>query len=255
MPFRSSARVLILGALLLLVLAATVASAGATSFKASVAGQQELTWSVDGTSGSCETRHGAGSGTVSFKFRSLKPGTAAATKHGNGLSFSSSMPSKATGSIAGTFTDSVATACPGFEPRPTFTEEASGCGATTFGVRVDASAHGAFIYVNGPNVPLGPVSTSASGPCPFLSSLSSTDFAICGDGNKIWQRSWAFGAAGAGLAVSKIAVKPSKLLKPKKKTTLLTGRSRVDCTMPSQYTDGIKIALDLKYTITLKKIG
>jgi hypothetical protein len=29
----------------------------------------------------------------------------------------------------------------------------------------------------------------------------------------------------------------------------------VDCTMPSTYTDGVKIKLDLKYTIKLKKIS
>jgi hypothetical protein len=255
---RHTIRGFLLGGLLLVAFAASASSAGASgvSYSVSVSGQQDLTWSVDGTSGSCEIRHGAGNGQVSFRFRSPKPGTAVAKKHGGGLLFLSSIPSTATGTIAGTFTDSVATPCPGFEPQAVFTEPATGCGATKFGVRVDASAHGSFIYVTGPNVPLGtPGSISETGGgCPFLDSGDSSDFSTCGDGQKLWQRSWAFGSQGEGLAASRIAVTPRLLVRPKRRTIQLTGRSRVDCTMTSTYTGGVKIALDLRYTLTLRRM-
>lgn len=255
---RHTIRGLLLSGLLLVAIAASAspASARAVSYRVSVSGQQELTWSVDGTSGSCEIRHGAGNGRVAFRFRSPKPGTGVAKKHGGGLLFLSSIPATATGTIAGTFTDSVSTPCPGFEPSATFTEPVDGCGATKFGVRVDASAHGAFVYVTGPNWPLGPPGSisATGGSCPFLPSVGSSDFSTCGDGKKLWQRSWAFGAQGAGLAASRIAVKPRTLLRPKRRTTLLTGRAKVDCTMTSQYTGGTKIALDLRYTLTLRRI-
>lgn len=248
----------LLAGLLLVAFAASVSSAGASgvSYSASVSGQQNLTWSIDGTSGSCETRHGAGNGSATFRFRSPKPGTAMASKRGHGLSFLSSIPATATGTIAGTFTDSVATACAGFEPRPVFTEPVTGCGATKFGVRVDASAHGSFIYVTGPKVPLGaPGSISETGGgCPFLAGVDSSDFSTCGDGQKLWQRSWAFGSQGEGLAASRIAVTPRSLVRPKRRTIQLTGRSRVDCTMTSTYTGGVKIALDLHYTLTLRRV-
>jgi len=250
-------RGLLLVGLLTVALAASIApaSASGTSYRTSVSGQQNLTWSVDGTSGSCEVRHGAGNGQVSFRFRSSTPGTAVAKKRGNGLLFLTSIPATSTGTIAGTFTDSVATACPGFEPRETFTEPVAGCGDTKFGVRVDASANGSLINVTGPNVPLGPPgSTSESGGgCPFLAGVNSTDFSVCGDGKKLWLRSWAFAFQGRGLAASRIAVTPRLLLKPKRRTIQLTGRSRVDCTMTSVYTGGVKISVDLRYTITLRR--
>lgn len=241
---------------LLVALAVVAVPASATSYKATVSGQQELTWSMDGTRGGCEIRRGAGSGRAFFRFRSPRSEPATALARGRGLYFGMSNNATATGTIAGSFTDSLSTACSGFEPAPTYVEPAEGCGDMKFGVRVDASAHGAFLYVTGPNWPISgsPGSTAANGdPCPFLSSLSNTDFSTCGDGNKLWLRSWAFGALGQGLAASKIAVKRRALLKPKRRKFSLTGRTKVDCTMPSSYTGGIKITLDLRYTITLKK--
>jgi hypothetical protein len=236
--------------------AAVAQAAGPFSYSASVSGKQDLTWKVDGTRGNCEIRRGTGDGTVSFRFKSSKPGTAAASSSRSGLSFNSSIPSVAKGSIAGHFTDAPETPCPGFEPGDPVTQSASGCGATRFGVRVDIQAKGAFLYVTGPNVPLGPVSIAQSGSdCPFpLGGFmdSSSDRTTCGDGRQVWQRSWGVSSAGgAGLFASRVHMTPKQLFRKRK--VVITGRKDVSCTVESSYSGGVKLTGSLKYTITLKR--
>jgi hypothetical protein len=250
----------LVGSLLVAIFGALPQAAGAASasYSASISGKQDLTWKVDGTRGNCEIRRGTGEGTVSFRFKSSKPGTAAASSSGKRLSFTSSIPSVATGSIAGHFTDAVETPCPGFEPGAAVTQPAGGCGATRFGVRADIGAHGAFLYVTGPEVPLGPVSLAqSSGECPFPVGGpidSSSDRTTCGDGSKLWQRSWGVAASGGeGLLASRIHMTPKQLLGPKRKKITITGRKDISCTVPSDYAGGVKLTGSLKYTITLKK--
>ena len=232
-------------------------SAGAAVYRASISGSQEVSWKVDGTSGSCEIRRGKGEGKVSFRFASNKPAPVTAGKSGRGLAFVGSIPSTAKGTIAGAFTDSPETPCTGFEPGPAVTDPAGGCGATKFGLRVDLTAKGAFVYVTGPRVPLGPVSIAqSSGECPFPvdgSFLDSTDFAACGDGKQLWKRSWGVASsAGSGLLASRWHMTPSQLPK-RKRTRVFPKRANVDCTMPSRYTGGVRITGTLKYTLTLKR--
>ena len=105
-------------------------SAGAAVYRASISGSQEVSWKVDGTSGNCEIRRGKGEGKVSFRFASAKPALVTAGRSGGGLAFVGSIPSTARGTIAGAFTDSPETPCAGFEPRPSVTDPAGGCGAT-----------------------------------------------------------------------------------------------------------------------------
>src|SRR3954447_10272023 len=93
--------------------AALPLSAGAASYRASISGSQELSWKVDGTSGSCEIRRGKGEGKVSFRFASTRSAPVTAGKSGGGLIFVGSIPSTAKGTIAGAFTDSPETPCPG----------------------------------------------------------------------------------------------------------------------------------------------
>ena len=254
MPIR--ARRALLGGALLVSIAALPQGAGATVFKTSIRGQQELDWKLDGTTGSCEIRHGTGSGHVGFHFASSKPapGLSASAKR---LAFTVSIPSVAKGSLAGAFTDTVETPCPGFTPSETFTEDASGCGATKFGLRVDVISRGAFLYVTGPNAPLGPVSIAQSGGyCPFPLGGSSWDTSLdrteCGDGKQLWQRSWGVSSSGGeGLFASRIHMTP-KPFKGKKLT--ITGRKSIECTIPSQYTGGVKMTGKLTYTLTLKRL-
>ncbi len=246
--------------LIALAVSAPPANAAGVLYRASISGVQELTWSVDGTRGSCEIRRGTGNGSVKFRFRSPKPGPASALPGRGGLRFSLGLPATATGTIAGTFTDANATPCPGFDPAEPVTRPVDGCGATKFGLRVDAQVRGAFVYVTGPTVPLGPPASinQAGGSCPFPLGGpidSSSDRSACGDGNKLWQRSWGVSySEGRGLAASRIAIKPGTLLRPKRRTVLLTGRSRVDCTIESTYSGGVKLTLDLRYTITLRRV-
>jgi hypothetical protein len=247
----------VLGCGLLAVVLALPTHAGAsTVFMTSISGKQDLNWSLDGTTGSCEIRHGVGSGAVSFHFKSSKPAPALSNSTRK-LAYTVSIPSVATGTLAGAFTDSSQTACPGNAPSETFVEETDGCGATHFGVRVDVVSHGAFLYVTGPNVPLGPVSISlAGGHCPFPLGASSfdtsTDRTACGDGEQLWKRSWGVSYdGGAGLLASKIHMTPKQF---KRKKLTITGRKSIDCMIPSQYTGGIHMTGKLTYTLTLKRL-
>ena len=118
------------------------------------------------------------------------------------------------------------------------TDPAGGCGATKFGLRVDLTAKGAFVYVTGPRVPLGPVSIAqSSGECPFPvdgSFLDSTDFAACGDGKQLWKRSWGVASSAGGAAGEPVHIRPRQLPK-RKRTRVFPKRANVDCTMPSRY--------------------
>ena len=244
---------------LLTALAATPAHGA--DYKVTVSGKQELSWKVDGTTGNCEIRRGAGSGSVTFRFRDRGAAPAGATAQGKGMYFGTSIPSKATGEIQGAFTDSLATACPGFGPGDPVIAPVKGCGAMTFGVRVDFQYRSdGFVYVTGPEVPLGPVSLAAlTGECPFPLGGgfdSGSDRSACGDGNQLYKRSWGVSSAfGQGLFASRIAVKPKALLRPKRKTVVLTGSARVDCTIPSQYSGGVKITGKLTFALTAKRVG
>ena len=239
----------------------TAAPAHGASYKVTISGKQELTWKVDGTTSGCEVRRGAGSGSVRFSFRDRGAAPAGALARGRGMYFATSIPSKATGTISGAFTDSSATPCPQFAPGDPVIDPTGGCGAETFGVRVDFQYRDdGFIYVTGPQVPLGPVSLAAlGGECPFPLGGgfdSSSDRAACGDGSQLWKRSWGVAySGGQGLFASRIAVKPKTLLRPKGKTVVLTGSAKVDCTIPSQYSGGIKLTGKLTYTLTARKYG
>ena len=251
-------RSLIVLVLISLTAAAPAASARSVAYRATISGQQELEWKVDGVTTGCESRRGAGKGRVAFRFREQRAIPTSANSFGKEMTFNVSIPSKATGSISGAFTDSVATACPGFAPREPLTSPVTGCGSTTFGLRVDVQLRGAYLYVTGPNTPLGPVSTSqTSGDCPFQLGggiTTTSDRSACGDGTQLWKRSWGVSSAqGQGLFASRIANSGRGLLRPKRRTTTLSKRVAVDCTVPSQYSGGVKITGVLRYTLTLRR--
>ena len=240
-------------------LAAAPAAARDITYSVSISGRQELQWKLDGTRGNCELRRGAGSGSVSFRFASRKAVPAPALARGRGMFFATSIPSTATGTIAGSFTDTVAAACPGFVPGDPVTDSTGGCGPVRFGVRVDFQYRSdGFVYVTGPGTPLGPVSLAqAGGDCPFPVGgrfEDTNDRSACGDGSQLWRRSWGVSsAAGEGLFSSRFAVTPRALLRPRKKTIVLTGKASVDCTVPSSYSGGVKITGKLTYAMTLKR--
>ncbi len=240
------------------LLATLPASAGAAVYRASISGSQSVSWKVDGTRGGCEIRRGAGSGKATLRFASAKPALVTAGRSRGGLSFVGSIPSVAKGTIAGAFTDSPQTPCPGFEPQPSRSDPTDGCGATKFGVRVDLIAKGAFMYATGPSVPLGPVSTAQNtGDCPSPSSsafLDSNDFTACGDGRQLWKRSWGIVSSGAaGLLASRLHLTPGQL--PARRRSRSFAKSvAVECTMPSSYSGGVRITGALRYTLTLRRI-
>lgn len=246
---------------LCLIVAATPQLASAASFKVSVRGTQYLKWSLDGTRGSCEIRRGMGGGEVNFAFKSAKAQPVFVGKSGRRLEVTGSIPSVATGTITGQFSDTLATACPNFAPADPYIPPTAGCGASKFGIRMDLQTRGAFVYVTGPNVPLTSGSTSASpGGCPFpidSSLLFSSDLSACGDGSNLWQRSWGMAFSnGEGLFAGKLSISARKLLKTKKRrSAIITGRSVVSCNVASQYSGGVTYGGQLKYTLTFKRTG
>ena len=253
-----------LGAALLIVcalgaLGATPAAARDVDYSVSISGKQDLQWKVDGTRGNCEVRRGAGSGSVSLRFASRKAVPAAALARGRGMFFATSIPSTATGTIAGSFTDTLASACPGFGPGDPVTDPTDGCGTKRFGIRVDFQYRSdGFVYVTGPSAPLGPVSLAqAGGQCPFPMGGGfddTNDRKACGDGSQLWRRSWGVASGdGQGLFASRFALTPRALLRPRKKTIVLTGKATVDCTVPSSYSGGVKITGKLTYAMTLRR--
>lgn len=257
-PMRSLGLVLIASGVLG-ALGTGTAAARDVQYSASISGRQELEWKVDGTRGDCEKRRGAGSGRVSFRFASRTAVPSPALARGRGMYFATSIPSTATGTIAGAFTDSLAAACPGFEPAGPTTEPAGGCGATRFGIRVDFQYRSdGFVYVTGPQTPLGPVSLAqAGGQCPFPMGgrfEDTNDRTACGDGSQLWRRSWGVSSGdGEGLFASRFSLSPRALLRPRKRTIVLTGKAAVDCTVSSSYSGGVKITGKLTYALTLRR--
>jgi hypothetical protein len=239
------------------LLAAFPLGAHAAVYRASISGSQQVSWKVDGTRGNCEIRRGKGEGKSSFRFASAKAALVTAGRSRGGLAFVGSINSTAKGTLAGAFADTLETPCPGYEPGLAVTDPAGGCGATKFGLRVDLTAKGAFVYVTGPEVPLRTGSLAQSpGQCPSPvdgSFLDSTDFSACGDGRQQWKRSWGVDSSGGrGLLASRLALTPGQLPKAKHKRSF-SKRTTIDCTMPSSYTGGVKIAGTLNYTLTLKR--
>lgn len=242
------------------MLALATASAGAATFKTSVKGSQELSWSLDGTTSGCEVRRGQGSGVVKFSFKSPKSANLFVSSARKAPNIVGSLGTKAVGSISGSFSDTLSAACGGFEPGPPVVHDASGCGATAFNLRMDFKTRGKFVHVTGPSLPGGPVSTAANGtPCPFPiddSLLFSTDLAACGDGTAIWDRSFGVATSGGrGLLLTKLAISSKSLLKTKKRhSKVITGRAVVDCSVPSfPYTSPVKMKAELKFTLTMKR--
>lgn len=238
------------------VLAAPAHSAGPLLYNVGVSGTQELSWKVDGTTPACESRRGSGSGTVKFRFHDDGATPTTALAKGRGMTFAAGVPSTATGSISGAFTDSLAAACPGNLPAEPSTLPTTGCGATKFGIRVDAQYRSnGFLYVTGPNPMVSLISTNCPFPMDFNVFAGSFDWSSCGEGRQQWQRSFGLNTSqGEALLASRIAVKPRAILHPRRSKITLTGSAKVDCTVPSRYSAGVHFTGKLTYTLTARRV-
>ncbi|MBI5309926.1 MAG: hypothetical protein HZB14_02675 [Actinobacteria bacterium] len=243
------------------VFAAFAQSASAASFKVSVRGTQYLNWSLDGNTNNCEVRRGQGSGEAKFSFKSTGRNSLFVGSGRKAPRIVGSVNAQANGTISGSFSDTLVTACDPFAPADPYIAPATGCGDTSFGLRVDLKTRGAFVYVNGPSMPGSGGSIAAVGLCPFPidnSLLLSTDLSACGDGSNLWQRSWGVASSGGqGLFASKLSISSKRLLKTRKgKSKVITGRAVVSCNVPaSLYAGGVTMSGELKYTLTLKRTG
>ena len=126
-------------AICLALLMATAAQAKSGSFKVSVSGKQSYSWSLNGTTGSCEIKRAIGSGTDSFSFKSPKSAPFYVSTSGGIMG---SLNATAKGTRTGAFTVATTTACPGFEPGLPFTDDASGCGDYSYKLRMDFKQEG-----------------------------------------------------------------------------------------------------------------
>jgi hypothetical protein len=235
----------------LATLAAGVASADAATYRVTFSGTQELTWKVDGTTSACESRRGAGQGTVKLSIKGDKPATMFSSGSKR-ISLLGSIPSTVKGSITGQFTDTLVTRCQDFEPGPAVTAPTTGCGATAFDLRVDFKPVGAFTYLVGPSMPGGKTGEG----CPDFQELaSSNERTACGDDDALHRRSWGVASShGAGMFATRLSAAQTKAVKRGGKKTL-TGRTPVECTLDSQYSGGVKLVGVLKYSVSVKRTG
>ncbi|MBI2690402.1 MAG: hypothetical protein HYX29_00435 [Solirubrobacterales bacterium] len=231
-----------------LLLTTATAQAKSGSFKVSVSGTQNYSWSLDGTRGSCEIQRGAGSGTNKFTFKSPKSAPFfVSTSSG----IMGSLNATAKGNRTGSFSVTTATPCPGYEPGLPMVGDASGCGEYKYNLRMDFKQKGASQYVTGPS------QTYPPGACPSpidSDILLSTDLAACGDILGIlYRRSWGVSGA-AGLLASKISPSIKTLLKTQKgRSKSITGKAAVECKPASTFSSPVTIRADLKYTLTFKR--
>lgn len=235
-------------AALALALASTASASAASSgvFKVTASGKQSLSWSLNGTRGSCEIQTGVGSGSTDISFKSAKAGFVTVNKSGLIGSVTSAAKGDRTGSFVETHSQ-----CPGFEQVPPYTQDASGCGALKFDVRMDFATKKGLTWVTGPAQPL------PAGSCPnYTDQLFSTDLTACGDSNTQYKRSWGLAYGGAGLFASKWNVSPKTLLKVKKgKKKTITGKTTVDCKPASSYSNPISLTGKLTYSLVFKRTG
>ncbi len=231
---------------LALAVPASAQAASSGVFKVSASGKQSLTWSLNGTRGSCEIQTGNGSGSADLSFKTSSSGVLTVSKSSGVVG---SITTKAKGSRSGTFTETY-TACPPFAANPPFTADASGCGSFTSGIRMDFKSKGAFTWVTGPASPL------PSGACPsYTDYLFSSDLTACGDSNTQYKRSSGIVYGGAGLFASKISLSTKSLLKVKKgKKKTITGKARVECKPQSSYSNPLSISGELKYSLVFKRL-
>jgi hypothetical protein len=230
------------------LLMATAAQAKSGTFKVSLSGTQSYSWSLDGTTPSCEVKRGAGSGTNKFSFKSAK---AAPLFISTSSGITGSINATAKGNRTGTWGITTVTPCPGYEPGLPFIDDASGCGDFKYNLRMDFKQKGAAQYVTGPS------QTYPPGRCPSpvdSSLLFSSELPECGDATEQHKRSYGVSGA-AGLLASKLSVSMKSLLKTKKgKSKSITGKSSVDCKPAStNYSNPVAIRAELKYTLTFKR--
>jgi hypothetical protein len=241
-------RHLLLAASLLAITLTGVQSAAAAStggFKVTASGKQSLSWSLNGTRGSCEIQTGTGSGSTDISFKTAKAGILTVSKSSGILG---SLTSGAKGTQTGSFVET-STPCPPNAAVPPFTSDASGCGAVKFDVRMDFKTKNGLTWVVAPASPL------PFGPCPnFNDQLLSSDLTACGDSNTQYKRSWGLAYGGAGLFATKLNISMKSLLKVKKgKKKTITGKATVDCKPQSSYSNPIVLKGELKYSLVFKR--
>jgi hypothetical protein len=202
---------------------------------------------LNGTRGSCDVQTGNGSGSSGFTFKSSKAAFVTVSKSSGILG---SIDNSLKGTRAGSFTETHAT-CPGYEPPPTFTADASGCGEYNSGLRMDFKTKNALTWVVGPAMPL------PGGACPgYGDYLLSSDLAACGDSTTQYKRSWGAAYNGVGLFASKLGISTKSLLKVKKgKKKTITGKATVDCAPQSTYSNPLTLKGELKYSLVFKRTG
>ena len=262
---------LLTGALALAVAPVGIASAIAstTLYKVKVAGSQTVQWHFNGDVrlGACGDgtpilQTGAGSGSLTFRVATAKPGLAVASPFG-AFSFAFDTKSKATGTMTGSLAYTNGRPCPSSPPIADETESTSACGAQTFRLAVQGQWKGGFLRITGADDTLFAATppSGASSNCPFpLNGVHGLAIQQSGTscetkiGAQIWQRTNELSSFGRGLANVKIAIKPKALLHSKKRVTTLVRKVVKSCTIKLSNSDApLLVDVTTRLTVTLKR--
>ena len=242
-------------------------------YDASISGSQTLRWSFSGDlkisacgSGAGDTpvlQTGAGNGTMSYAFRSIKPGLAVPSSFG-AFSFAFDGSTKATGKLAGAMTLTNGRTCAGIAPPADFTAATTSCGSQVFGMHVQGQWKDGFIYVTGNN----DIAFAGADPnagmyanCPFPIALPSFSRAAgpptaCENarGAPLWRVTNELSTFGRGLGNVRLAASPKSLSKPAKRVTTLSRRVTKRCAIPvDNSTAPLKIDVTTQVSVTLKR--
>ena len=240
-----------------------------TGYSVKVNGSQTVKWSFGGDvvlggcgSGEPTLQTGTGTGELTFRFASLKPGVAAASPFGR-FSFSfDAAGAKATGTMNGSLAFTNGRTCAGFSPPEDFTPPTSACGPQKFQLHVQGEWKAGFLYVYGsddivfPATPPRGVYTDCPLPVAAVGLLAVEGVTACQTkpGAPLWLRTNELTTQGRGLANVRFAITPRSLLRPKARVTRLARKVVKNCNIKlSNSAAPLVVAVTTQLTVTLTR--
>ena len=255
-------------------LGVTPAALGAGSsalYSVKVAGSQSVQWHFGGdvVVGACGDnvpvlQTGAGSGRLTFRFATAKPGLAVASAFGP-FSFAFDTRSKAKGAMTGSLTFTNGRTCAGFTPPADVTATTGACGPQAFGLNVHGAWKRGSLHDWGDEDTLSPATPSrgASSGCP-LPLLSTSLLAVHQSGTTcetpsaapLWLRTNELAAAGRGLANVRFVTAPKSFLHPRARVTTLARKVVKSCSITlSNSAAPLVVDVTTKLRVTLTHTG
>ncbi len=246
-------------------------STAPTVYSVKVAGSQTVGWHFAGDVrvGACGDnvtvlQTGAGTGELTFRFASTKPGLAVASAF-SPSSFAFDTRAKAKGTMTGSLTLTNGRTCAGFAPPADVTAPTSACGAQRFGLNVHGQWKSGFLHLWGDDDILFAATPGrqAFGDCP-MPLLALPGLAVKQSGTTcetkisapLWLRTNELAASGRGLANVRFATTPKSLLHPKARVTRLARKVVKSCKIRLSNSDApLVVDVTTKLTVTLRRQG